>query len=148
MCSFFYTKKNGKIRKNAFLHSNLNRLEVSHFSELKQTVSIFVFSIKFCTPNFCRTLFPNSKILTIFRIKIVAHVQKTFFECPAGNASRYWWFSPNPIYRIEFGEKLENFLPVCSTNKFYTQKGARLGPVTLKWYNNIKHSSWFNTLIV
>ena len=90
VCSFFYTKKNGKIRKNAFLHSNLNRLEVSHFSELEQTVSIFVFSIKFCTPNFCRALFPNSKILTIFRIKKVAHVQKTFFECPAGNASRYW----------------------------------------------------------
>ena len=90
VCSFFYTKNNGKIRKNAFLHSNLNRLEVFHFSELEQTVSIFVFSIKFCTPNFCKALFPNSKILTIFRIKKVAHVQKTFFECPAGNASRYW----------------------------------------------------------
>ena len=99
MCSFFYTKKNGKIRKNAILHSNFNRLEVSHFSELEQTVSIFVFSIKFCTPNFCRALFPNSKILTIFRIRKVAHVQKTF-----SNALQVTQVDIGDFYRTQFTE--------------------------------------------
>ena len=69
VCSFFYTKKNGKIRKNAFLHSNLNRLEVSHFSELEQTVSIFVFSIKFVLQTFAGHFFRIRKYSLFFELK-------------------------------------------------------------------------------
>jgi hypothetical protein len=50
-------------------------------------------------------------MLTIFGIKKVAHPQKTFFDRRILSVDRY------PIYRIEFGEKFENFLPVLSTAK-------------------------------
>ena len=80
----------------------------------------------------CLASIPNPKILTFFRIRKVAHVQKTFFDWQTHSAVRYWWLEPNPIYRIEFGEKLENIQPVCCTDKFHTQKRAHLRPVTLK----------------
>ena len=102
---------------------------------VEQTVFIFVFSLKFCILHCCLASIPNPKILTFFRIRKVAHVQKTFFDWQTHSAVRYCWLEPNPIYRIEFGERLENIQPVCCTDKFHTQKRAHLRPVTLKKKN-------------
>ena len=129
---FFHTQKNRKIQKLDFLHSILNWLDIFHSSEVEQTVLIFMFSLKFYIPNCCLASIPNPKIPTFFRIRKVAHVQKTFFDWQTYSAVRYWWLEPNSIYRIEFCEKLENIQPVCCTDKFHTQKRAHLRPVTLK----------------
>ena len=117
----------------------LNWVDVFHSSEVEQTVLIFVFSMKFCIPHCCPASIPDPKILTFFRIRKVAHVQETFFDWQTHSAVWYWWLEPNPIYRIEFDEKLENIQPVCCTDKFHTQKRAHLRPVTLK--KNISSSA-------
>ena len=65
-------------------------LDVFNSSEVEQTVLIFVFSLKFCIPHCCLASIPNPKILTFFRIRKVAHVQKTFFDWQTHSAVKYW----------------------------------------------------------
>ena len=65
---FFARRVSPKPKKMdfGFLHSNFPYPNVFLFSELEQTVLIFVFSMKFCLDDSSFSQIPISKMLTIF----------------------------------------------------------------------------------